>query len=524
MTARAARLLVAAATLVLGICSCRADGVWKLLMLTPDAGSPNGDAGPASGMDAGPTTGMDAAPSSGDDGGGATAIPTLVQHVSGSSTRNNGFGNPFCYNFQLPGSTSAGNALVVGFTYQHNPAPTVTDDKGDAYTVAASYFDSADGQSVGIATAFNVAGGARNLSLCFDADPGGFVQPMATELTGVVALDGPGVGGNGAGASVSAGSLTPTAKGDFVYQVAVSLSFNQSRFSAIPQTNFVPGLLSADLLDGLAAQVGVYDSTNAISPTMAMGSSQKWVSAAVLLKGAPSGAVPGGMRIAHLLHENIPSHVSSGGPGNGFPNPLSLQLPCAGNLLVAMIGGGNNSETITGITDSNGNSWHQAGTTQVIGGNDTVEIYYAANANPSANLGLTLKWTGSNGDFTLFFYDVTGAASSPLDTAVGATGNHSSAGNLQMPFSITTTAPNEIVFAQVIWDYNTATGLAGGYFDTNTFSGESLSGPEPVDENNGWGHLLATTPGTVVFNWSVLSNSLPVGNWAGNAVAFKAAQ
>jgi hypothetical protein len=72
-----------------------------------------------------------------------------------------------------------------------------------------------------------------------------------------------------------------------------------------------------------------------------------------------------------------------------------------------------------------------------------------------------------------------------------------------------------------MWDFNTGSGLTGQLFDTNTFSGESQSGPEPVDENNGWGHVIATTTQPVGFTWTVLFAGLPVGSWAGMAAAFK---
>jgi hypothetical protein len=452
--------------------------------------------------------------------------PTLVQHVSGSNTRNNGFLSPFCYSYQLPGLTTAGNSVVVGFTFKNQPTPTVTDDKGDSYTIAENFFDSTDGQSVGIAVAFNVAVGARVINLCFSSDPGGNVQPMATEFDNLTGVDSSGTGNQGTGTSVTAGNMTPTASGDLVYQVVASLSgtLNQSSFTAGSQPNITWNLLSADLMDGWAGQYGLYNATSVINPTMSMGTSGNWVSAAILLRTGNSGSVPSGMRIVHLVHENIPTHTSAGGTGSAFPNPLSLQFPSSGNLLGAMIGGGNNSQTVTSMTDTNNNTWSQAGSTFVISGNDTVQTYYAGNATSSGNLGLTLNWTVGLGDFTIFFYDVVGAASSPLDTTAGNTGIQTATGNLTMPFTITPATPNEIVFAEVIWDFNTGTGLLGQLFDTNIFSGESLSGPEPVDQNNGWGHVITTTTTAPIgFTWTTLSSSLPVGNWAGMAAAFKAA-
>jgi hypothetical protein len=348
---------------------------------------------------------------------------------------------------------------------------------------------------------------------------------MATEFDNVVGVDATGTASQGSGTSVTAGSLTPTVTGDLVYQVAFSLSINQSSFTAGSQTNISWSLLSADLVDGWAGQYGLYNSTAAINPTLTMGTSQKWISAAVLLKTGTSGSVPSGMRIVHLVHENIPEHTEAGGTGNPFPNPTSLQFPSSGNLLVAMIGGGFYSGTVTSLTDTNSNTWQQTGTTQVIENNDTAFVYYAGNATSSGNLALTLHWTTTDGDFTIFLYDVAGAAASPLDTTAGNTGTQTSAGNLTVPFTITPAGAGELLFTEIIWDFNTGAGLsgAGWFFDTNTFSGENQSGPEPIDQNNGWGHYITTSSSPVSMTWEVMYSGLTVGNWASVAVTFKPA-
>ncbi len=477
---------------------------------TPEGATPDGPS--ASGGDAGEPP----------DASIGTA-PTLVQHVSASSTRDNGFASPYCYYYQLPNPTTAGNAVVVGFTFNGNPTPTVTDDKNDTFAIAQNYYDANDTQSIGIATAFGVSAGARVISLCFSADPGGYVQPMATEFANVTAIDGAGAGDRGTGTSVTPGSLTPSASsasGDLVFQVVASLGVKQSSFAAGTMGGGSGHLLSADLMDGWAGQYGVA-SAGAIRPTMSMGTSDKWVSAAVLLKAGSSGGVPAGMRIVHLVHENVPYNPPAGGSGKPFPNPLSLQFPCSGDLLVAMEGGGNAPETVTSLSDTSHDAWSQAGKTYAQG-DAVVQAFYAAAATSSEDLGLSVNWSGTSGDYTFFLYDVTGAASSPLDTTVGGGGTQDTAGSLTFPFTLTPAAPVEIVFSEVMWDFNTGSGLVGQLFDTNTFTGESESGPEPVDENNGWGHVITTTRSPVNFTWSVLFDGLAVGSWAGMAAAFKA--
>jgi hypothetical protein len=463
-------------------------------------------------------------------GGGLPSAVDLVQHVSSSNTRgggvvNNAFTSPYCYHFQLPNYTTAGNTVVVGFTFNGNPTPSVHDDKGNAYSVKVNYFDSTDTQSIGIATAFNIAAGARVVSVCFSSDPGGYTQPMATEFDNVIGIDGAGTGSQGTGTSVTAGSMTPTVTGDLVYQVAFSLSINQSSFTAGSQSNISWSLLSSDLLDGWAAQYGLYNSTAAINPTLTMGTSQKWISASVLLKTGTSGGVPSGMRIVHLVHENIPFHADAGGTDNPFPNPTTVQFPSSGNLLVAMIGGGYVACTVTGVSDNNGNAWAQAGPTEIQASNDVTQAFYAGSATTSGNLRLTVHWSATDGDFSFFLYDITGAAASPLDTATGGIGSQSSSGNLTMPYTINPAQAGELVFAEVIWDYNTGAGIVGSgwLFDTNTFDGENQSGPEPIDQNNGWGHYYTTSTSPISVTWQTMYPGLPTGSWSSVAVAFKPA-
>jgi hypothetical protein len=294
--------------------------------------------GPDASLDSPPghDSSLDSAPI---DSGGSPTGPTLVQHDSSSSTRDVGLGNvsPFCYYFELPNPTTAGNAVIVGFTFGGSPAPTVTDDGasgGNNYQIVTTFPDGPDGgdtRSIGIAAAFGVAAGARNISLCFDADPGGQVQPMATEFANVIGVDGAPSAASGSGTVASAGTLTPTTAGDLVYQVVVSRSGSQSSFAAGSGGNVSWGLLSADVVDGWAAQYGVDSASGPIDPGLGLGSSDRWISAAVLLKPGSSGSVPPGLRIVHLVHENLPFTTPAGGNLEEFPSPLAFQFPSSGN-------------------------------------------------------------------------------------------------------------------------------------------------------------------------------------------------
>lgn len=434
--------------------------------------------------------------------------------------------SPWCFTFQLPGFTTPGNAVIVGFTSANQTAAKVTDDKGDSYTILASYYDGSDKQQIGIAGAFNVAAGARVINVCFNSDPGWYVEPMATELANVIGVDGKGTGNNGSGASISAGNLTPSQSGDLIYQVAASLTMGsygrpQSSFTAGPNSQASWNLLSADLQDGWAAQYGIAPTTGALNPMMSLGTPGPWVSAAALLKTGNSGSVPAGLRIVHLDHENLPSSYGGGSNGTPVQVPVHLQFPSSGNLLVIVDGGGSQNANMTGATDTTGNTWAQAG--QDYG--NYAEVFYAENANSSTSLGLTAAYQSGNFDGSLFLYDIAGAAiSSALDMTNGATGSWDSFGPLTMPYTITTSASNEIVFSEIGLDYNTVGGMMGGQLvDTNVFSGMNQSGPEPVDQNNGWGHVIATSPQNLPIIWTFLFSGVNVDTWSAISAAFKSA-
>jgi hypothetical protein len=87
-------------------------------------------------------------------------------------------------------------------------------------------------------------------------------------------------------------------------------------------------------------------------------------------------------------------------------------------------------------------------------------------------------------------------------------------------YTLTPAEAGELVLTDVIWDFDTGNGLVGGFFDANTFDGETASGPSPVDQNNGWGHVISTGTSPIGFTWTNVQSG-NVGNWPSMAAAFK---
>jgi len=455
-----------------------------------------------------------------------TATPTLVSHFSESNSRSSTVTSPWHFYFHLADPATAGNAIVVACQFQGNAALAITDNKSDSYTNAEVYYNSANNQSIVIAEAFNVAAGAYNLTATWNADTSQF-QCVSSQIANVTAADGPGSGNEGSGTSVTAGSMTPTETGDLVYQVAVSLSgtLTQASFTAGSQSGIAWSLDSADLRDGMAVQTGVYSSASAINPAMTLGTSATWISAAVLLKPGTAGGVPNGLRVAYSIHENISATTGGGGTGNGWTNPMKLQIPCiAGATIAAIMDGGGNGDasTISSITDNNGNLWSDIALYTY--GNTYAQAYYAANVVCTGAETLTVTSTANTDDNTIVFYVILGASVTPLDTYSGGGQSVTSNSSTMTPdFTLTPSGANELILSEEQWDYNTATGVTGAnqLFDSGYYSGMSDDGPEPIDQNGGWLHYYTTSTSTVSFTYNMISSTDPNQSCIGLAVAFK---
>src|SRR5262249_13725672 len=92
---------------------------------------------------------------------------------------------------------------------------------------------------------------------------------------------------------------------------------------------------------------------------------------------------------------------------------------------------------------------------------------------------------------------------------------------------ITPSSANEVVIANFGQEWCTATGIkspSGALFDSAIDTGNSNSGPQSVDQNNGWMHYYASGTSTVTATWAESCQSTPQGGWGGRMAAFKAGQ
>jgi len=169
-------------------------------------------------------------------------------------------------------------------------------------------------------------------------------------------------------------------------------------------------------------------------------------------------------------------------------------------------GGTGTANTITGITDNAGNAYVQAAGARAIDSNDGTfqDIWYAKNTfsgatsitvNPSAVIqGGAVIWEFSGLD-----------TSAPLDQTAAL--NSQAATTAVSGAPVTTAAPNEVVISLALV-LNSVPGIASG----NAFTSDSSL------MNNGWAHLVTSSPGTYQAHW----NQNSAGTYEASTVSFKA--
>jgi hypothetical protein len=457
--------------------------------------------------------------------------PTLVQHVScpNSGSIGSGIGgvqsSTPAYLCPLPEPTQVGNAIVLGFFSDNTGSPTwtVSDDKSNTWVKATSTTDSS-ANIIAVYYALNVAAGTHMLSVKSSAQTAGFLAVSASEYYNVAtssALDASRCNAGSTSTSIAAGNITPTVSGDLLWQWAADSNVaNVASFSAgtIPAGSWL--LNGTDILYGNAVQAAVYNSTASLNPTFTSGTAEPFDSCVMALKAATAGSSPtNGFRIVHMYHQQILA---------SSPQAFPVQFPTSGNMFVAsFISGGNQ---ISSISSNPANTWSATGSA-VLQGQATSQMYYAANTSSSNAMTLSFSRTAT-GDGTIMLYDVTGAAQSPFDKSVGRSGTQ-----LSIVSSLTTcagcisptgvTGGNEIVIGNVGNAWCTATGTsspAGSVFDTATYDGNSVNGPETVDQNNGWFHLYAASSSAVTVTWNYTCDGTNAENdWAGTYAVFKSA-
>jgi hypothetical protein len=451
--------------------------------------------------------------------------PTLVQHVATGMDRY----PVTTLRIPLPNPTGSGDALILGIQFRNSGSiSSVADDKGNTWVAGPTVTNSNASQRMSLYYALNVIGGTQNITVTFSGlgSTNGYPQAVISEFYNVAQVSAAdGTGGNAN--SRTAGSITTTTAGDLIYHWGVDFSDTNVNGGAYNGSGITAGsgftLLSADLQVGSADQYQVQSSAGSINPTFTATGSATWGSLALALKPANAGTRPSpGIRIVHIQHTLLNSVRAQ-----GRANPIVMQFPSDGNLLVGLYDG---NPMISSVSDSGHNNWVSAGSTAGGGGNTGAQIVYAANAATSPALsGITVALNGTTqGDNMFDLYDITGAATSPFDKSSTALGIQNNAGNLTTT-TLTPSTANGLVLNVASIDFHTVNGIVGSSYaldsDVNAFDNDDPpnggTDVSTLDMDNGYAHIYNTTTGRVTFVYTY-NESTPGGvqNWGAVAAAF----
>ena len=472
------------------------------------------------------------------------ATPTLKRSwsfagLSGAATDT---GNNFKINLEPSGSpaaVTAGDLVLVSVGFHSAVTATISDDQSNTWTSATSTTNGTLNfpRKWQIFWAISTAG-MSTITVGF----GGLTTDIqiAVSLWYNTASSSPidvtAGGSNISGATIASGSMTTTVDGDLIYHIAWDenstgnggqLGTNPQNFTGITFGSGFTGLFT-ETDYGQFAQYQVQSTHGAINPSMTISqtTTDTFGTLAIAIKPGTSGSAPGnGIRIVHsqMIYTEGQTSVAR-----------KSWFPSSGNLLVLTKDTGEGAAggiPITSITDSNSNSWSNvnnfdgagsqwAATNATTGNGLVVTINIGANTN--ANTGLWM------------LCDITGAATSPIDTAVAAKNTSSLVGNnavqniltenstsmADLPSLAPSTSNGMIIVGGGIgngpasavspgtYDYVAATWNAGGG-DSNGFVNGDLMA-----------HKFYSSTATVNFTWTVINNTSQIGALA---VAFKAA-
>jgi hypothetical protein len=426
------------------------------------------------------------------------------------------------YTCRIPSATLAGDFILVSVFFQGGTGQTLTltDSASNSYTQDVANTTAGNN----IQRIYHLANAGAGITFLRGSFSGGsatgYVNVIFSEWNNVATASPLDVAhcNSGSSTSITAGSASIGTANDLLIQHVFSDDHQAvSSFAVGSQSNTAWRFGATDLNDAAGFQYGVYSSTGAFNPTFGEGTNHAFASCFAAFKVASSGSTPSGNRPLMISHAQIPPTASSS---------VGLQVPFSGNLQVLSFLGG--YETITSISSTPSCTWSSTGPVHHSSAPDNyTQIFYAMNCTGNA-VAMNLKLTGTAAGDTIMIYDVTGPNSWTFDTdSGGQDGDAGGNGSLTTCSSCDTPSTSTgVVFANMGQDDCTATGVTGAsgtVFDSTTYTGNGLNGPQNVDQNNGWFHFFYTAqPSAISATWSEgCPPGQPEGYWGGRVASFK---
>jgi len=469
---------------------------------------------------------------------GAGGTPAIVQGITTPDIGNGGqtMAAGSSAMVPLPTGTTAGDAIILIVTDGDNSgnALSISDDKSNRYSLAIQCPNPNTSAAIYVYIVPNAVAGTRKITVKVNSAQIWF-HAVAWEMSNIAtanALDGSSCNAPSSSSTLmSAGKLpTLTQSGDYVFQFVEQ--YNAGSPGTITVGSLGNGsftLEESGATQGGVLQDGVYSSTASLIPTLTETNSLYYSSVAVALKSSNSGGGQTGIR---PTWEHVYNY------GYLAPNTFSVQLPVHGNLLYISYDGGESTAgancAVSSLTTTPNNTVNHLGCAYGPNSATATEdaFYIASPATTSGQITANFRLTNTNFDETVYIFDIAGAAASPVDnyqTAGGFASATCSGATCPSFNSISITpasASSELEFSGISIGYNTVTGTATSQASLlNGYLSSNGPGNSSYFQNDGMQTYSSSSTNPIVFGWNFQSGiQAQVGDWASNAVAFKAAQ
>ena len=355
--------------------------------------------------------------------------PTLKRSwgFAGVSGNQADAGDDFKIQLEAPGTpraVSAGDLIVLSVAYPKSaPAPTISDDQSNTWASATNCANTglSTPRSYQLFYAVNAAAGTSLITVHFGATQTNiqFAVALFYNTATFSPLDGAGkcVSGitptNNNAPNILPGPLTTSTDGDLIFnQVFDEGGGGTIGAQTLTGITFGSGFtgLYGEMVYGAASQFEIQSAHGSVNPgmTFVQSSHDSFASLAIAIKAGSGGAPPGaGISIirSEMYFENDVANTTQ-----------PCVLPASGNLIVVVDEAGTIGVALDGVTDSNSNTYTSVANSPL----SYPQLFYAANASPGNSLSCTLSMGAGGGTSLIGIFDITGAATSPLDTGAAA--------------------------------------------------------------------------------------------------------
>lgn len=399
-----------------------------------------------------------------------TSKPTLVQYICSEHSQPNPT-PPWVTNvfFNLPNPTGAGNFLeahVVSFPFQ---VPSMTDDKGNTWTVGNNV--TANGVLGTVLYATNVAAGTLYCKLSFNTNASIMLYDVA-EYCNVRAYQPVDVssGQNSTFPSIQSAVLNTTGDGELITHFAVDVGGGGLAFETAEATGFRTyggRHLGVNRVINFQSDYCVEAYGGNLIPSLDQSTSgtDPFLNLSVAYKRASQGTLPDTNAI-RIIREIQSSFI-------GTTSADTVYVPHDGNLLVASINGfGRFDYAVTNMADVLGNTYSRFPIT-----NNGPQMFYVTNVtaiqqNPANVISFHRNLTG--GAPNLFWYDIANASAFPYAGGIETNGQQFALNSVIT--NCPTWAPvqaNDLIIICNSFGIGPASGVSPGTYDSPYWWGQT---------------------------------------------------